>query len=156
MPCPTSFTWRLCRDKHPQGPPGEWARSFADSPARRWSTHLPTPTSQTRRWQQNWRTLSAAEATPRCNGRRSATGLGPGVVGAGRTEAVFELHASGGLESWRRQLAAWFDGYNELAKWRTGIRPSGHPATGPEQPARGATRSQPYAPAGHETLNPSL
>ena len=30
-------------------------------------------------------------------------------------EAVFELHASGGLESWRRQLAAWFDGYNELA-----------------------------------------
>ena len=30
-------------------------------------------------------------------------------------EAVFELHASGGLESWRRQLFAWFDGYNELA-----------------------------------------
>ena len=30
-------------------------------------------------------------------------------------EAVFELHASGGLESWRHQLAAWFDGYNELA-----------------------------------------
>ena len=30
-------------------------------------------------------------------------------------EAVFELHASGGLESWRRQLAAWFEGYNELA-----------------------------------------
>ena len=30
-------------------------------------------------------------------------------------EAVFELHASGGLESWRRQLAVWFDGYNELA-----------------------------------------
>ena len=30
-------------------------------------------------------------------------------------EAVFELHASGGLESWRRQLAAWFDRYNELA-----------------------------------------
>jgi aromatic ring hydroxylase len=30
-------------------------------------------------------------------------------------EAAFELHASGGLESWRRQLAAWFDGYNELA-----------------------------------------
>ena len=30
-------------------------------------------------------------------------------------EAVFELHASGGLDSWRRQLAAWFGGYNELA-----------------------------------------
>ena len=30
-------------------------------------------------------------------------------------EAVFELHASGGLESWRRQLAAWFDDYNHLA-----------------------------------------
>ena len=30
-------------------------------------------------------------------------------------EAAFELHASGGLESWRRQLAAWFDDYNELA-----------------------------------------
>ena len=30
-------------------------------------------------------------------------------------EAAFELHASGGLESWRSQLAAWFDGYNELA-----------------------------------------
>ena len=30
-------------------------------------------------------------------------------------EAVFELHASGGLESWRRQLAAWFGSYNELA-----------------------------------------
>ena len=30
-------------------------------------------------------------------------------------EAVFELHASGGLESWRRQLAAWFERYNELA-----------------------------------------
>ena len=28
-------------------------------------------------------------------------------------EAAFELHASGGLESWRRQLAAWFDGYND-------------------------------------------
>ncbi len=30
-------------------------------------------------------------------------------------EAVFELHASGGLDSWRRQLAAWFGDYNELA-----------------------------------------
>ena len=30
-------------------------------------------------------------------------------------EAAFELHASGGLESWRRQLAAWFGRYNELA-----------------------------------------
>ena len=30
-------------------------------------------------------------------------------------EAVFELHASGGLEAWRRQLASWFDSYNELA-----------------------------------------
>jgi 4-hydroxyphenylacetate 3-monooxygenase len=30
-------------------------------------------------------------------------------------EAVFELHASGGLEAWRRQLAAWFGSYNELA-----------------------------------------
>ena len=30
-------------------------------------------------------------------------------------EAAFELHASGGLESWQRQLAAWFERYNELA-----------------------------------------
>ena len=30
-------------------------------------------------------------------------------------EAVFELHASGGLEAWRRQLFSWFEGYNELA-----------------------------------------
>ncbi len=30
-------------------------------------------------------------------------------------EAAFELHASGGLEAWRHQLAAWFDGYNDLA-----------------------------------------
>ena len=30
-------------------------------------------------------------------------------------EAAFEMHASGGLESWRRQLAAWFERYNELA-----------------------------------------
>ena len=30
-------------------------------------------------------------------------------------EAVFELHASGGLEAWRRQVAAWFGGYNDLA-----------------------------------------
>ena len=30
-------------------------------------------------------------------------------------EAVFELHASGGLEAWHRQLAAWFPNYNELA-----------------------------------------
>ena len=30
-------------------------------------------------------------------------------------EAAFELHASGGLEAWRHQLAAWFDRYNELA-----------------------------------------
>ena len=30
-------------------------------------------------------------------------------------EAAFELHASGGLDSWRRQLASWFDGYDELA-----------------------------------------
>ena len=30
-------------------------------------------------------------------------------------EAAFELHASGGLESWRRQLAAWFERYDELA-----------------------------------------
>ena len=30
-------------------------------------------------------------------------------------EAVFELHASGGLEAWRRRLFSWFDGYNELA-----------------------------------------
>ena len=30
-------------------------------------------------------------------------------------EAVFELHASGGLEAWRRQLASWFGSYNDLA-----------------------------------------
>ena len=36
-------------------------------------------------------------------------------------EAAFELHASGGLESWRRQLAAWFDGYNELANGVHGL-----------------------------------
>ena len=30
-------------------------------------------------------------------------------------EAPFDLYASGGLEAWRHQLAAWFDGYNELA-----------------------------------------
>ena len=30
-------------------------------------------------------------------------------------EAAFELHASGGLDSWRRQLGAWFESYNELA-----------------------------------------
>ena len=30
-------------------------------------------------------------------------------------EAAFELHASGGLDAWRSQLAAWFDGYNDLA-----------------------------------------
>ena len=30
-------------------------------------------------------------------------------------EAAFEMHASGGLDAWRSQLAAWFDRYNELA-----------------------------------------
>ena len=30
-------------------------------------------------------------------------------------EAAFELHASGGLEAWRRQVAAWFGSYNDLA-----------------------------------------
>ena len=30
-------------------------------------------------------------------------------------EAVFELHASGGLEAWRRRLSSWFERYNELA-----------------------------------------
>ena len=30
-------------------------------------------------------------------------------------EAAFELHASGGLEAWRRRLASWFERYNELA-----------------------------------------
>ena len=30
-------------------------------------------------------------------------------------EAAFELHASGGLEAWRAQVAAWFPAYNELA-----------------------------------------
>ena len=30
-------------------------------------------------------------------------------------EAAFELHASGGLEAWRAQVASWFAGYNELA-----------------------------------------
>ena len=30
-------------------------------------------------------------------------------------EAAFELHASGGLEAWRAQVAAWFASYNELA-----------------------------------------
>ena len=30
-------------------------------------------------------------------------------------EAAFELHASGGLDSWQRQLGAWFERYNELA-----------------------------------------
>ena len=30
-------------------------------------------------------------------------------------EAVFELHASGGLGAWRRRLASWFERYNELA-----------------------------------------
>ena len=30
-------------------------------------------------------------------------------------EAAFELHASGGLDAWRHQLAAWFDRHSELA-----------------------------------------
>ena len=30
-------------------------------------------------------------------------------------EAAFELHASGGLDAWRAQVAAWFPAYNELA-----------------------------------------
>ena len=30
-------------------------------------------------------------------------------------EAAFELHASGGLEAWRAQVAAWFGSYNDLA-----------------------------------------
>ena len=30
-------------------------------------------------------------------------------------EAAFELHASGGLEAWRSQVAAWFPDYNRLA-----------------------------------------
>ncbi len=30
-------------------------------------------------------------------------------------EAVFEMHASGGLEAWRRRLSAWFEDYNRLA-----------------------------------------
>lgn len=30
-------------------------------------------------------------------------------------EAVFELHASGGLAAWQRRLAAWFERYTELA-----------------------------------------
>ena len=30
-------------------------------------------------------------------------------------EAIFEMHASGGLDAWRRQVAAWFPNYNQLA-----------------------------------------
>ena len=30
-------------------------------------------------------------------------------------EAVFELHASGGLAGWRSRLRSWFEDYNELA-----------------------------------------
>ena len=30
-------------------------------------------------------------------------------------EAVFELHASGGLEAWRSRLSSWFGSYNDLA-----------------------------------------
>ncbi len=30
-------------------------------------------------------------------------------------EAAFEMHASGGLDAWRSQVASWFDRYNELA-----------------------------------------
>ena len=30
-------------------------------------------------------------------------------------EAAFELHASGGLDAWRAQVAAWFPSYNHLA-----------------------------------------
>ena len=30
-------------------------------------------------------------------------------------ESAFELHASGGLEIWRRRLWAWFENRNELA-----------------------------------------
>ena len=30
-------------------------------------------------------------------------------------EAVFELHASGGLTAWRGRVRSWFEGYNELA-----------------------------------------
>ena len=36
-------------------------------------------------------------------------------------EAVFELHASGGVEAWRQRLSSWFEGYNELADGVRGI-----------------------------------
>ena len=52
----------------------------------------------------------------RCNGRRCCSSPGTRCRrGLDGREAAFELHASGGPEVWRRRLAAWFDGYNELA-----------------------------------------
>ena len=61
-------------------------------------------------------------------------------------EAAFELHASGGLESWRRQLAAWFDDYNELANAVHQPGQRGPATDGPDQPPGRAGRAPPNAP----------
>jgi 4-hydroxyphenylacetate 3-monooxygenase len=36
-------------------------------------------------------------------------------------ESAFELHANGGLPTWRNRLRGWFDRYNELANGVMGL-----------------------------------
>ena len=36
-------------------------------------------------------------------------------------ESAFELHANGGLPTWRNRLRSWFDRYNELANGVLGL-----------------------------------
>ena len=36
-------------------------------------------------------------------------------------ESAFELHANGGLPTWRNRLRSWFDRYNELANGALGL-----------------------------------
>ena len=110
----TSFTWPL-QGSTPSGSASEWLKSCVVSPARRWSTPPPTPTSQTPGWRPSWKTPLAEAATPRCNERRSCNSPGTRYRRVWMDEK--RLSSCMRVVAWRHGAAGWPLGLKGTTNW---------------------------------------
>ena len=115
--CPAqSAAYRLLGNQHHAGAPANERDPAWPSRIVAGQTPRQTPILPTQRWLTNWRTLSGAAATQRCSGPRYCNWLGTrwrrdwtgGRQSSRCTPAAGWMHG-------RRQVAAWFPNYNELA-----------------------------------------
>ena len=116
---PNQLMWPL-QESTCSGSVRECLKSCVVSPARRWSTLLPTPTSRTREWLPNWKTPLAGAAILRCNERRCCSSPGTRYRRAWTDER--RLSSSMPVVGWRFGATVWPLGMTGTTNWPTAYR----------------------------------